>query len=139
MDTEIQVTGLSELADAMEKLPKRYAAAAARPALNAAGQVFEAALESTVPRDTGALASSVKRKVRVSADLSQMSVMVGPSYVGGYKHTSEDPGVRAKFLEFGTRRMAPTFFMRRAFEIGKDAAFNAAVKVLKAVVENLPK
>jgi HK97 gp10 family phage protein len=135
-DVEVKVEGLDELADAMEKLPARLAGAAARPALSAAGQVFEAAMRSTVPRDTGALADSITRKVHVSSNLSSMSVIVGPEYKGG---GTQDPGVRAMFLEFGTRKMAPRPFMRQAFAMSKDAAYNAAVAVLRAVLERLPK
>jgi HK97 gp10 family phage protein len=136
---EVKVTGLEELAEAMDQLPYRYGRAAARPALNAAGQVFEAALDATVPVDSGELKASIRRKVRVSQNLDDMNVMVGPAYMGGHKETSTDPGVRAKFLEFGTRKMSPTFFMRRAFAASKDAAYNAAVAVLKAVLDGLPK
>lgn len=136
-DIEVQVDGLRELAAAMDALPPKLAGRAVRPALNAAGKVFEAAINTTVPRDTGALADAVTDKVKVSADLNNMSVLVGPAYVGGYKPTSADPGVRVKFLEFGTRKMRPTFFMRKAFEAGKDAAVKAAVTVLKAVVDEL--
>lgn len=138
-DIEVNVDGLKELAAAMDALPPKLAARAARPALNAAGKVFEAAIDSTVPRDTGVLANAVTDKVKVSGNLLDMSVLVGPRYVGGYKHTSQDPGVRVKFLEFGTRKMKPTFFMRRAFDIGKDAAVKAATEVLKAIVAEIGK
>lgn len=134
MSDEVEVTGLKELADAMDALPERMQRAAVRPALNAAGQVFQAAIASTVPRDTGALAASIKRKVHVGRD--GMSVIVGPEYSGG---GTQDPGVRAKFLEFGTRKMSPRFFMRKAFAASKDAAYNAAVEVLRAILERLPK
>lgn len=135
---ETSVEGLSELATAMEGLTPRMARAAMRPALNAGGQVFLAALDATTPRgETGALAESEKSKVSVKGD--NYSVLVGPTYQGGYKETSTDPGVRSKFVELGTRKMAPRFFMRRAFEASKEAAVSAATTVLKAVLENLPK
>lgn len=139
-DVEVKIDGLEELANTLEAMPRRLAGAAARPALNAAGQVFQAALQSTVPRGaTGELAKSIKRKVRVSRDLKELQVLVGPAYQGGYKHTSQDPGVRSQFLEFGTKKMAPRFFMRRAFAASAQAATNAAIAVLKAVVGAIPK
>lgn len=133
---DVEVTGLVELADAMDKLPPRVARAAVRPALNAAGQVFEAGLHATVPKLTGEMDAAITHKVRASTDLRDLSVIVGPRYSGG---GTQDPGVRDKFLEFGTRKMAPRFWMRRAFEATKDAAYNAAVTVLKGVLEQLPK
>lgn len=140
MDEETTVEGLPELAAALEALPPRVAQSAVRPALNAGAQVFEAALHSTVPKgETGDLDKSITRKIHVSTDLLDISAIVGPAYVGGYKHTSQDPGVRAKFLEFGTRKMAPRFWMRRAYAVSKDAASDAAIAVLKAIVEALPK
>jgi HK97 gp10 family phage protein len=135
-DEFVSIDGLEELADAMEQLPSRVAKAAARPALNAAGQVFQAAILATVPRDTGALANSIGRKVSVKGDLETMSVIVGPKYMGGGE---QDPGVRGMFLELGTRKMAPRFFMRKAFESSKEAATAAAVAVLRAVIGALPK
>jgi HK97 gp10 family phage protein len=78
---------------------------------------------------------AIARKVRVSTNLEDVSVIVGPKYSGG---GTQDPGVRDKFLEFGTRKMAPRFWMRRAFESSKDAAYNAAVTVLKGVLDKLP-
>lgn len=138
-DVSIEITGLSEIAAQLDELPPRIARSAVRPALSAAGQVFEAALHETVPRDTGELDEAIARKVRASANLLDLSVMVGPQYEGGHKFTSTDPGVRGKFLEFGTRKMAPRFWMRRAFEISKDAAYEAAVAVLKGIMEKLPK
>lgn len=139
MQEEIKVEGLTELADALDKLPLRIARAAARPALNAGAQVLEAALHSTVPKDTGEMDAAIGRKIRVSNDLTEMSALVGPRYVGGHKNTSTDPGVRSKFLELGTRKMAPRFWMRRAFEMSKAAAYDATVAVLRAITENLPK
>jgi len=136
---DVYVEGLDELAREMDALPPKLAARAARPALNAGAQVFEAALLSTVPRDTGELAESIDRKIHVSNNLESMYAVVGPKYMGGHKHTSTDPGVRAKFLEFGTRKMAPRFWMRRAYEMSKETAFDAATSVLKAVLDTLGK
>jgi HK97 gp10 family phage protein len=136
---EFTIDGLADLAKNMEALPPKIAARAARPALNAAGKVFEAAIDQTVPVRSGALKAAMADKVKVSGNLETMSVLVGARYVGGYKHTSADPGVRIKFLEFGTRKMKATFFMRRAFDIGKEAAVKAATTVLKAVVDELGK
>lgn len=136
---DIEVTGLTELADAMDQLPPRVARSAIKPALSAAGQVFVEALHETVPKDTGALDESISYKVHTTSNLEDASVLAGPRYMGGYKHTSEDPGVRGKFLEFGTRKMAPRFWMRRAFEMSKNAAYDASVAVLKQVLDALPK
>ena len=135
----VEIDGLDKIADELEKLPPRIAQAAARPALNAAGQVFEAALHSTTPKVTGELDTSIGHKVTVSRNLDRMTVVVGPRYMGGHKETSTDPGVRAKFLEMGTRKMAPRFFIRRAFEMAKDAAVDAALAVLRGVLDKLPK
>lgn len=135
-DEFVSVDGLEELADALDQLPSRVAKAAVRPALNAAGQVFQAAILATAPRDTGELANSITRKVSVKGNLDSMSVIVGPKYNGGGE---QDPGVRVKFLEFGTVKMAPRPFMRKAFESSKAAATAAAIAVLKAVIGALPK
>lgn len=140
MSDETTIDGLPEIAAALEALPPRVAQSAVRPALNAGAQVFQAALESTVPRGkTGSLAEALARKVSVNRSLDNMSALVGPAYQGGYKVTSNDPGVRGKFLEFGTRKMAPRFWIRAAYEMAKGPATDAAVAVLKAIIGALPK
>lgn len=140
MSDETSIDGLQEVAAALEALPSRVAQSAVRPALNAGAQVFQAALESTVPRGkTVSLAESLARKISVSRSLDNMSALVGPAYQGGYKTTSNDPGVRGKFLEFGTRKMAPRFWIRSAYEMAKGPATDAAVAVLKAIIGALPK
>src|SRR4051812_46711198 len=133
---DIEVTGLVELAEAMDQLPPRVARAAVKPALSAAGQVFVGAMHQTVPKgETGGLDESLSYKLHTTSNLEDASVLAGPRYMGGYKHTSQDPGVRGKFLELGTRKMAPRFWMRRAFEMSKNAAYDAAVAVLRQVLE----
>src|SRR5581483_9861548 len=115
-ETDVEVTGLDELAKALDSLPAKLEKAALRPALSAAGQVMRAALEDTVPVDTGALRESIGQKIAFDKDGQGAAVVVGPRYMGGkaagYKSSSEDPGVRGMFLEFGTRKMAPRFWMR---------------------------
>lgn len=136
---EITIDGLDEVANQLEALPNRVAQSAVRPALNAGAQVMEAALDSTTPRDTGELVSAMAHKISVSRNLERMSAIVGPKYMGGHKNTSTDPGVRVKFLEFGTRKMTPRFFMRKAFELGAGPAYDTIVAVLKGILEALPK
>lgn len=140
-DEETTVTGLKEMADQLDQLPNRVARSCVRPALSAAGQVMQAGVKSTVPHGaTGELAASIGQKIHVGKNLDNSEVIVGPRYMGGYKETSNDPGVRALFLEFGTRRgVKPTFFMRKAFAMTKAAAFDTAVAVLKGILGNLPK
>ena len=106
---EITIDGLKELADALDALPNRVAQSAIRPALNAGAQVFEAALDATTPVITGELRSAIRHKISVSRNLENMSAIIGPAYMGGHENTSTDPGVRGKFLELGTRKMAPRF------------------------------
>jgi len=139
-DEETTVEGLSEIADALERLPLRVARNVARPSLNAAGQVFKAALHATVPKgETGELDASIGSRVHVSNNLEDMSIIAGPRYMGGHKFTSTDPGVRGKFLELGTRKMAPRFWMRKAFEMSKKTAADAAITVMRALMNQLPK
>lgn len=130
---------LKELYTGLDALPDKVQKQVMRPALNAAGQVFEAALQQTVPHGaSGELAKSITHKVVVKAGVGGI-VLAGPAYMGGHKHTSTDPGVRAAFLEFGTRKMAPRPFMRRAFELAKQQAYDAAVGVMREIIKQLPK
>lgn len=134
---ETTVSGLDELFKEMDALPDRVQKQIMRPALNAGAQVFEGMMQSTVPHGaTGQLAKSIDHKISVKTSAGGVSV-AGPKYVGGYKHTSNDPGVRSRFIEFGTRKMAPNPFVRRAFDMGKELAFTAVIDVLKKLMSAL--
>src|SRR5579863_7222491 len=111
----VEVTGLRELGQALERIPAQLSRQIMRGALHAAGDVWKAAAESTAPVLTGELKKDIIVSVYVPGDLQHNSVRVGPGYERGSlpvrrhgKHsgkvdTTASPGVYGRFVETGHR------------------------------------
>lgn len=150
-DFEVTVEGLAELGDELDKMPYKFAQKIQRAALTAAGEVFAAEMEARAPvapqashpeSEPGELRDSIIVKVRLGKNLDVSEAKIGPAYdkakYGGKNHT-HSPGVNAKFVEYGTAKMAPEPFMRPAFQAGKEKALEAYVKVVDALIGFLKK
>jgi hypothetical protein len=118
MPDGLTITGVAGLDDVMRRLdriPLALARNVARPALEEAGEVLQAAAEANAAahRKTGDLEEDVIVVVNVGSDLSKMRVMVGPGYPGlgmktrkrgryaGQQDSSTSPGIYGKFVEEG--------------------------------------
>jgi HK97 gp10 family phage protein len=113
MPDAFQVSGLPELLRRLDQLPIALAREVARPALEAAGEIIQAAAEGSAPRLTGELAEDIIVVVKVSGDLASNRVMVGPGYPGpgmktrkrgryaGSTDRTTSPGVYGGFVERG--------------------------------------
>jgi HK97 gp10 family phage protein len=112
MDTG-EIQGLEELARRLDRLPLGLAREVARPALEEAGEIIQAAAESSAPRRTGELADDIIVVVKIGSDLANMRVLVGPGYPGpgmkvrkrgryaGQADSTTSPGVYGAFVERG--------------------------------------
>lgn len=113
MPNAFEVSGLEELARRLDQLPLALAQQIARPALEEAGEIIQAAAEASAPRKTGELAEDIIVVVRVGNDLGNMRVLVGPGYPGpgmktrkrgryaGSADRTTSPGVYGAFVERG--------------------------------------
>jgi HK97 gp10 family phage protein len=113
MPNAFEVSGLDELARRLDQLPLALAQQIARPALEEAGEIIQAAAEASAPRKTGELAEDIIVVVRVGNDLGNMRVLVGPGYPGpgmktrkrgryaGSADRTTSPGVYGSFVERG--------------------------------------
>ena len=108
------VRGLEELARRLAKIPIVLAREVARPALQEAGELIQAAAENSAPRKSGELEEDIIVAVTVSSDLSRAHVRVGPGYPGpaglktrrrgryaGQQDRTSSPGVYGSFVERG--------------------------------------
>jgi HK97 gp10 family phage protein len=107
------VTGLEDLLRQLDRIPLALSRGIARDALQAAGEVIQAAAESSAPRRSGELAEDIVVQVRVSSDFRNNRVLVGPGYPGpglrtrtrgryaGRQDSSTSPGVYGGFVERG--------------------------------------
>jgi len=129
------VTGLDELLRRLDRLPLALSRDVARDALQAAGEVMRAAVESTAPVRRGELRESIGISVRVSSDFRSNSVRVGPSrgygtprtrkrgmYAGGADPTTV-PAVYGRFVEKGHGPAGTALERRRVRRSGREIEF----------------
>jgi len=107
------VQGLEELLRRLDRIPLALSRDVAREALEAAGEVIQAAAEASAPKRTGELAEDIIVVVKVSGDLASNRVLVGPGYPGpgmkirlrgkyaGQLDRTTSPGVFGGFVERG--------------------------------------
>jgi HK97 gp10 family phage protein len=145
-DFDVEVTGLSELAEKLDRIPYNFAQKIQRAGLKAAGEVFAAEVEARAPvaaeashpeSDPGELKDSIGVFVRLGKDLDTSVVKVGPKFDKSKfngKNRTHSPGIYGKFVEFGTRLKAAQPFMRPAFQAGKDKAIEAYAKVVESLL-----
>jgi HK97 gp10 family phage protein len=107
------VTGLDELLRRLDRIPLALSRNVARDALEEAGEIIQAAAESSAPRKTGELADDIIVQVRVAGDLRSARVLVGPGFdtsslktrkrgrYAGRQDTSTSPGIYGGFVERG--------------------------------------
>jgi HK97 gp10 family phage protein len=115
MPDAFEVSGLEELARRLDQLPLALAQQIARPALQDAGEIIQAAAEENAAehRRTGDLEEDIIVAVKIGSDLANMRVLVGPGYPGpgmktrkrgkyaGSADPTTSPGVYGGFVERG--------------------------------------
>jgi HK97 gp10 family phage protein len=113
MPNAFEVSGLADLARRLDQLPLALAQQVARPALEEAGEIIQAAAEASAPRKTGELADDIIIAVKIGGDLANMRVLVGPGYPGpgmktrkrgryaGSSDRTTSPGIYGAFVESG--------------------------------------
>src|SRR5579864_9131376 len=99
-DFDVEVTGLDELAEALDNMPYKFAQNIQKTALHAGGDVFAAEMEARAPvapqashpeSEPGELRDSIVVAVRLGKNLDTSTAKIGPGYdkgkYGGNKHT----------------------------------------------------
>lgn len=109
------VSGLEEVLRRLDRIPLALAKNVARPALEEAGEVLQAAAETNAAahRKSGDLEEDVIVQVKIGSDLANMRVLVGPGYPGpgmktrkrgryaGRQDSSTSPGIYGGLVERG--------------------------------------
>jgi HK97 gp10 family phage protein len=154
---EFKITGLSELQAKLESLPKKVANKVLRTSLREAGQIVAKEMARQAPRETGFLAehfgirTSIKRAdIAGIAYIGPEGKIDYPNALGGYKETKNKKGkIRrlgriavasvARFLEFGTSKMAARPFMTQAWDASKEQALDVLIEGIKDELESAGK
>src|SRR5208337_3107742 len=140
-DVTVEVKGLAELQQALEQMADKVAKKGIRAALKSGAQPIQNGMVTLAPHDTGFLAEHFNTKIRIGRDELSGSAFIGPQgkvdypefLSGAYRIVRNAKGKArkvgriavatvARFLEFGTAKMAKKAFMTAAFEVGKNEA-----------------
>jgi HK97 gp10 family phage protein len=156
------IQGLEEMARRLDQLPLALARQIARPALQDAGEIIQAAAEANAEqhRRTGDLAEDIIAVVKVGSDLANMKVLVGPGYPGpgmktrkrgkyagghgmpGYSWASRFGSAKqrrrtGRQVELGSHDVPPHPWLQPAFEASQDAAVEAVADRFRDALNNL--
>jgi HK97 gp10 family phage protein len=141
---EIKIDGLDKLQDALLKLEPAKAKAALRAALKAGADPIKQDMAQSAPYESGILEENIGTKLS-TAGSSELrgAAFIGPTGKGKYPAQGAGGGLRkkkrsampvatiARFLEFGTSKMAARPFMTQAFERQKGNALERIIAVIK--------
>jgi HK97 gp10 family phage protein len=147
------VSGLKELQAAMKELPANIARNVLRGAVNAGATVIREEAKARAPKFEGKVAKgqppagTLKRALYQKQIREKSSAVLQTFYVGVRQGRSAKKTKKgsidawyARFVEFGTSKMAARPFMRPAFEAKKEAAVQAIKNYLeKRIPEEVQK
>lgn len=135
------ITGLKELQDALKQLPDRIAKNVLRGAVSAGATVIRKEAQAKAPVYTGSVSkghpppgtlkrSIVQKQIKELSSLFKqifyVTVRKGKKYQKqGKDGAKSQDAFYAKWVEFGTSKMAALPFLRPAFEAKKEAAVMA--------------
>ncbi|MDA8212163.1 MAG: HK97 gp10 family phage protein [Clostridia bacterium] len=123
MRTKMQVKGLKELKQALEKVGQNVEEVLVE-AVMAGAKVIEKASKDKAPVKTGKLKRSIGVKLKERTPYNAIAT-IGPN----------DEGFYGTFVELGTKKMAAKPFLRPAFDENVQEARKEIRRVLKEAVE----
>lgn len=123
---KFEVTGIDEIDKALAEMEKKVAKKLLKDAMKASMKPMLAAARAAVPVESGSLKKNIKlRTAKRSRTSFGFEIGVGEKDYSGEQFYGA-------FQEFGTSRMEPKGFLRRAFDENKDAATQAAIQAIKS-------
>jgi HK97 gp10 family phage protein len=147
----VKINGLDQIQRALEQIPKVVADKAIRGGLRKGAESLRERIAANAPRESGFLANHFNVKVRVMHNELAASAFVGPASKTYYpnigdrrvgvstgKHGQKGGALPvasvARFMEFGTSKMAARPFIRPAFESMKEAILDTVVKSIQEAI-----
>lgn len=153
-DVTVEIKGLEELQKALEELPRKVATKGMRAALKDGAEPIREAMVANAPKHTGFLSEHFGTKISIRRDELAGSAFIGPQGKvdypldenGTYRIVKDESGkiiakvgkkavaTVARFLEFGTSKMAAHPFMTISFESMKSVALDRIIARLRDVI-----
>lgn len=132
MTVKITLTGADDIARRLKALDQKIRTRALRRSLRAAAKVVADEVKAGAPADTGQL----RRNITVTTQYSRRNALISSQVRVRTKGKRGDQrnSFYWRFLEFGTRHIAPVPFVTRAFESEKS---RAAQQVIDSVMQEL--
>lgn len=131
----VKISGVEQLAEALERKPLAAAKAVVRKCLRAGARVFWQEMRQRVRRGWhvfGGKDGGRSREFGFLADHIGIKISVRGDELGGTAHVGPvKKGFWDLFLEFGTRKMAAVPFIRPAFESRKQDALDKYVSTAR--------
>ena len=131
MADAIHIEGLNAFARALRLLPQNVGRNVLRGGVSAAARVIVTEARVRAPASTGTLRRSIiQKQIRELSDLTRQTFYVtvrhGKKYrKQGRKGTLSQDAYYARWVEYGTSKMAARPFLRPAFECTKEPALAA--------------
>jgi len=149
-DVTVNIRGLEDLQRKLEEIGHNVAKRGVRQALRAGAVPVREAMAAAAPKDSGFLSEHIDIKTRMDKDELAGAAFIGPNSKAVYprgevaRELARKLGNRfargtkqyfawvvARFLEFGTRKMAKKPFMTQGWETSKQSALDAIIQKLK--------
>ncbi len=145
----VNITGLEDLQRKLEEIAHNVAKRGVRQALRAGALPVREAMAAGAPKESGFLSEDIDIRTRMEKDELAGEAFIGPNSKAVYptgeaaRELARKLGQRfvqgaartaalvARFLEFGTTRMAKRPFMTQAWETSKQSALDAIIQKLK--------
>lgn len=149
--TTVEIKGLDELQHNLERLSKEVSAKVLKETLKEQGNVVAAAFIGAAPTETGFLAEHFDVKMHVEREDIAGSAFIGPKKTNypfrgkTFRFMKKKFGrtvavaTVARYLEFGTSKMAAHPFMRPAWEFIQGAVLDGIIAAIKSKLQEFDK
>jgi len=149
----VKIIGLQELQAKLEELPQNVARRILRVTVRRVGEQLRADMEDMAPKKTGFLAEHYNVKVSLKNGALAATAYIGPASGVYYNGVTYHKGIKvatgkhptkggalpvmsvARFQTFGTTRIKPNDFEKRAFEEWKDWGLEQIIQEIQDELE----
>lgn len=131
--SQTRIIGMEQLFATMQAFPKELAAKALNSALGKAAVPIRDAAQALAPKDTGAMANSIRTAKDRRPEMSGMDAR----YVVFVPWRGPEAAKYWRYTEFGTSLQPPQPYMRPAFDSQKENAMRIVLTELALAIPRI--